>query len=42
MLGSGVGLEDLAVTCRDWEELEGSGEKCGEGWPRGLGKKWEL
>lgn len=27
MLGSGVGLGELAVTCRDWEELEGSGKK---------------
>lgn len=27
MLGSGVGLEELAVTRRDWEELEGSGKK---------------
>lgn len=27
MLGSGVGLEELAVTRTDWEALEGSGKK---------------
>lgn len=27
MLGSGVDLEELAVTCRDCEELEGSEKK---------------